>query len=216
MALVIIMLLIKYLLLIIPLAVSGKQVTNYKTNTHIVQEVQTELYTTLITRWTTIQHTEEPTTTTTVTRTTTRTTTIPTSFPSQVVELHNIERDKHHAQRVSWSGELSTFAESYAEKYNCNGTLIHSHSEYGENIALGYNTTAGAVGAWYDEVELYDYNDPVFSGSTGHFTQLVWNSTRFIGCAVKDCGDYFGQYLVCEYEPAGNVAGAFDTNVFAV
>ncbi|ODQ61345.1 hypothetical protein WICANDRAFT_90751 [Wickerhamomyces anomalus NRRL Y-366-8] len=211
------MLWIRYSLLVSPLL--AKTVTLHQTNTHTIQEVQTEVHTTLITRWSTIQHTDEPTTTTTITRTTTTTIDIdpsssPSSFPSQVVDLHNYERSKHSAQPLTWSSELTNFAESYATNYNCNGTLIHSHSKYGENLALGYNTSA-AIKAWYDEVKLYDFNNPGFRESTGHFTQLVWNSTKYIGCAVKDCGSYFGQYLVCEYDPPGNFQGAFDDNVFA-
>lgn len=209
--------LIRYLVLILPL-ISAKTVTIYQTNIHTIQELQTELQTTLITRWTTrtlSQDSTSTTSTTTITRT--RTTTITsgsTSFPSQVVALHNEKRSLHSAQPLTWSQNLTTYAQSYADSYNCNGTLIHSHGSYGENLALGYNTSAG-IQAWYDEVSLYDYNDAGFSESTGHFTQLVWNSTRSVGCAVKDCGSYYGQYLVCEYDPPGNIAGQYDDNVFA-
>lgn len=136
------------------------------------------------------------------------------SFESNVVSLHNTLRSKHSAQPLKWSTNLTNFAINYANSYNCNGTLIHSHSQYGENLALGYNTTA-AIQAWYNEEKDYNYNDPVFSEKTGHFTQLVWNSSTLIGCAIKDCGDYFGEYLVCEYQDAGNVAGQFADNVFA-
>lgn len=209
--------LIRYLLLILPL-ISAKTITIFQTNFHTIQELQTELHTTLVTRWTTRTHSQDSTSTTTITRTRTTTvtssTSTTTSFPSLVVALHNEKRSLHSAQPLSWSENLTTFASNYAENYNCNGTLIHSHGPYGENLALGYNTSA-AIQAWYDEVELYDYNDPGFSESTGHFTQLVWNNTRSVGCAVKDCGSYFGQYLVCEYDPPGNVAGGYDDNVFA-
>ncbi|CCH43924.1 hypothetical protein BN7_3479 [Wickerhamomyces ciferrii] len=136
------------------------------------------------------------------------------SFPSEVVQLHNDKRSKHSATPLKWDQKLTDVATSYANQYNCNGTLIHSTFEYGENLAIGYNTSA-AIEAWYDEVQKYNFNNPGFSEATGHFTQLVWNSTTKVGCAVKDCGDYFGEYLVCEYDPAGNIQGQYDDNVFA-
>jgi hypothetical protein len=51
----------------------------------------------------------------------------------------------------------------------------HSGGPYGENL---YATSGGPVDAyavvkpWYDEVSKYDFNNPGFSGATGHFTQV--------------------------------------------
>lgn len=54
---------------------------------------------------------------------------------------------------------------------------------------------------------------------TGHFTQLVWKSTKKIGCAwntvgCKSNGMNFYK-LVCEYDPPGNMVGGthFKDNV---
>lgn len=65
---------------------------------------------------------------------------------------------------------------------------------------------------------MYDFGKPTgFTEATGHFTQLVWKSTRQVGCARVDCGynpnddnnstRAKGWYVVCEYTPAGNVVG---------
>jgi len=42
-----------------------------------------------------------------------------------------------------------------------------------------------------------------FSSGTGHFTQMVWAKTRFIGCGFVSymSGKYFKQYTVCNYGP---------------
>jgi hypothetical protein len=68
---------------------------------------------------------------------------------------------------------------------------------------------------WYDEVSAYDYNNPVFSMATGHFTALVWSSTQFVGVgfAVSDGGQ---AYYVANYKPQGNVIGAFADNVHPI
>ncbi|CEP64176.1 CAP domain-containing protein LALA0_S10e04148g [Lachancea lanzarotensis] len=133
-------------------------------------------------------------------------------FQSQVLHEHNAYRRLHNAPDLQWSSTLQNFAANYANRYNCNGTLIHSNSPYGENLALGFNTSS-AVAAWYNEFKLYNYNKPGFSEKTGHFTQLVWKSTTQMGCAYVDCGDYYGQYTICNYDPPGNVAGQYQLNV---
>ena len=46
---------------------------------------------------------------------------------------------------------------------------------------------------------------------TGHFTAMVWKATRRLGCAKGNCP---GQNLwVCQYDPPGNMMGAFPQNV---
>jgi hypothetical protein len=40
----------------------------------------------------------------------------------------------------------------------------------GENLGIG--PPLKIVDLWYDEVCLYDYNNPRFNESTGHFTQV--------------------------------------------
>lgn len=54
----------------------------------------------------------------------------------------------------------------------------------------------------------------------GHLTQVVWKGTTTVGCGTSYCpaGSIFAApfpawYTVCNYGPAGNVIGAFDTNV---
>ena len=57
---------------------------------------------------------------------------------------------------------------------------------------------------WYAENETYDYDSPGQStGVTGHFTQLVWNSSTHLGLGVGTSGDY--TVVVGKYEPQGNM-----------
>lgn len=65
---------------------------------------------------------------------------------------------------------------------------------------------------WYDdEVKLYSYNKPGFSHETGHFTQMVWKSSKRFGFGfVQVNGYYVGVGL---YSPPGNYLGEFRQNV---
>lgn len=44
---------------------------------------------------------------------------------------------------------------------------------------------------------------------------MVWQNTKRVGCGAVNCdsGDVQGWMLVCEYDPPGNVQGAFKENV---
>ena len=44
------------------------------------------------------------------------------------------------------------------------------------------------------------------------FTQMIWNSTNLVGCAVKK-HDNNTFYAACAYEPGGNIPGKYKSNV---
>lgn len=132
---------------------------------------------------------------------------------SILLNAHNNKRALHQdTPSLTWSSELETYAQNYANNYDCSGNLIHSGGPYGENLALGYGIE-GAVQAWYDEISDYDFANPGFSENAGHFTQLVWKSSTQVGCAIKSCGGSWGDYVICSYNPAGNFIGDFPSNV---
>ncbi|KAK6594567.1 scp-like extracellular [Botrytis cinerea] len=108
---------------------------------------------------------------------------------------------------------------------------------YGQNIAVSGNSDSGAftteaaladhIKQWYEEESLFGSLYGVASPSEAvgdflHFTQIVWQGSHQVGCAVKTCGTdnsiYPGMYIwysVCNYYPAGNVIGEFATNVLS-
>jgi len=58
------------------------------------------------------------------------------------------------------------------------------NSGYGENIymASGGNLAGtDAVRSWYNEIKYYNWNHPSFQMNTGHFTQVVWKSSKKLG-----------------------------------
>ncbi|GFP67975.1 protein PRY2 [Saccharomyces cerevisiae] len=157
--------------------------------------------------------TASPTTATTTQSTASSTQSSSSDFSTSMVNEHNTKRALHKdTGSLTWSDTLATYAQNYADSYDCSGNLVHSGGPYGENLALGYGTT-GSVDAWYNEITSYDYSNPGFSESAGHFTQVVWKGTSEVGCGLKSCGGAWGDYIICSYKAAGNVIGEFADNV---
>ena len=67
-----------------------------------------------------------------------------------------------------------------------------------------------AVRKWYREYVSYSGN---YSPQSGHFTQLVWNST--VGVGIGIARDSTRAVIVANFRPPGNVQGLFTKNVFA-
>lgn len=136
------------------------------------------------------------------------------SFASSVLEEHNALRALTGASALTWSNTLAQQAAVLAEK------CVFQHGDtngYGQNLAAGsYTNAAYYVYLWFEEYTLYNFDDPGYSSSTGHFTQVVWESTTQVGCAfATGCTDVSGYdyFLVCDYNPAGNVLGSFGEEV---
>jgi uncharacterized protein YkwD len=126
---------------------------------------------------------------------------------SEVLSKHNSLRAKHGVPALSWSGNLAGMAQDWANK-----CVFEHSSNGGENLAQGDGFPPSQfVQDWYDEIGQYDFNNPGFSSGTGHFTQVVWKSTKQVGCGLAQCSG--GALLVCNYSPAGNLEGAYPENV---
>ncbi|KAI0704883.1 CAP domain-containing protein [Cytidiella melzeri] len=135
----------------------------------------------------------------------------------QYLSAHNTIRAQHGASALTWSDELASKAQQWA-----NGCIFQhsggSLGPFGENLAAGTGSSYGisaAVKSWTDEVSEYDPNNP----QPSHFTQVVWKASTQVGCAVQSCSGIFAasfgpaQFFVCEYSPQGNIIGEFAQNV---
>lgn len=62
------------------------------------------------------------------------------------------------------------------------------NNKYGENLfmstGIGTKIHELAVKSWYDEIQNYNFNRPGFSPNTGHFTQVVWKTSKELGVGV--------------------------------
>ena len=60
---------------------------------------------------------------------------------------------------------------------------------------------------------MYDFNNQGFGMDTGHFTQLVWKGTKKLGCASSQASETSNRYVVCNFDPPGNMLGDVENNV---
>ena len=110
---------------------------------------------------------------------------------------------------------MAASAQKYANKLsstNC-GNLIHSTPEerngYGENLYISGSTSGNsyspekAMNGWYTEEVGDGMNVKSFQG---HATQILWKSTKELGCGLATCeSSYKYDLLVCMYNKAGNM-----------
>ena len=85
---------------------------------------------------------------------------------------------------------------------------------YGSGWTSATDAASSSVDLWYNEDSQYNYNDPVFSLATGHYTQLVWKASTQIGfgASLTSSGEWL---VVAEFDPPGNVEGEFAANVLS-
>jgi len=152
---------------------------------------------------------------------------------------HNTARARHGVEPLTYDKALENQALAYAKKCFLNDQFGHDLKELdafgtGENLWAGPNYNLDKdyriclpAYFWYDEVSQFDWtklnNVYNFGGaptSLGHFTQLVWASTKKVGCAMASVlrenkrKKTFRQVIaVCRYKPRGNVVFQFPQNV---
>jgi hypothetical protein len=111
---------------------------------------------------------------------------------------------------------MTAVAQKWANTLAARNIFVHSGKRgYGENIYASTSrsvTGINPVSSFYSEIEYYNYRAPGFSKATGHFTQVVWKSSKSIGVGVAK-GRYGKTFVVVNYYPPGNYKGQFRANV---
>jgi len=132
-----------------------------------------------------------------------------------------------------WDNGLYTVAKTYAEKciWGHNGNRrndlqsVSSLASFnidgpvGENLYAVSSTNVNeeqllnGIKLWYDEYQYFHFDAQTCDSGEmcGHYTQLVWDTTRYVGCAYHHCpnglentGWSQATILVCNYYLAGN------------
>jgi len=128
----------------------------------------------------------------------------------ETVASHNEWRAKVGVAPLVWDEELAKTALKWAKKLKEKGCAFeHSHTKgLGENLFMGttgFYDPKEVVDAWGNEIKDYNYDDNSCSGLCGHYTQVVWATTKKVGCAKIECDGM--DIWVCNYNPPGNWVG---------
>uniref|UniRef100_A0ACD5XUA4 Uncharacterized protein n=1 Tax=Avena sativa TaxID=4498 RepID=A0ACD5XUA4_AVESA len=129
------------------------------------------------------------------------------------VDLQNAARADVGVAPLAWDDTLAAYARRYAGERKGDCALVHSKGPYGENIfwgSAGSNWTAGDVVAlWVQEKQYYNCTDGSCAAGNvcSHYAQVVWANTTRVGCAAVSCDGNGGTFILCEYDPKGNLQG---------
>ena len=140
---------------------------------------------------------------------------------NEITDYINMYRAKHSAPPITYDDNIAVFSQNWATYLASTGLFEHStNREYGENLAYfrGYGNKMmelikKSIDLWYEEISLYDYENPGFSSETGHFTCLIWkNQTSFgMGYAYNPATDVVN--VNQNVSPSCNIMGGFEENV---
>ena len=144
------------------------------------------------------------------------------------LEEHNRLRSLHGAPPLILNNELNQMAQNYAQVLAQKDVLEHSKNRslsgkpgawVGENLYYysAYPVCEYKCGSmsrsWYDEIKDYDFkNGRSKGGVIGHFTQVVWKGTQYVGMGIASNGNNY--FVVANYFTAGNWDGEYTNNVF--
>ncbi|KAH7943507.1 hypothetical protein HPB52_009163 [Rhipicephalus sanguineus] len=138
----------------------------------------------------------------------------------QVLKHTNRYRRLHGVHTLKEDEKLNRYAQAWALMMAKMDRMQHrTRPLYGENLFMYWSSNMQApitgrmpVKSWYDEIKLYNYNNPGFKSGTGHFTQLVWKDCRRLGTGVAR-SKKGTIYIASVYEPRGNIMGQFAEQV---
>ncbi|MBD0285432.1 MAG: hypothetical protein ICV79_08405 [Flavisolibacter sp.] len=135
------------------------------------------------------------------------------AFSNTILSEHNLQRKEVGVPPLQWSSSLAEDALLWAKQLAQKGGGIEhdpNRKKEGENIWGGTANRRSykeMVGAWTREKADFVYGPLDFASlsKVGHYTQMIWQSTTQIGCALVSNGKM--EYLVCRYLPQGNYTG---------
>ncbi|OAD57066.1 Golgi-associated plant pathogenesis-related protein 1 [Eufriesea mexicana] len=145
-------------------------------------------------------------------------------FITECLCWHNVYRQRHNVPPLTMSPQLCEYAQTWANHLAHTNTFYYRNDrEVGQNLycrpggAIPTDVTGQDVASyWYSAVKQYDFlKEPDIlhaNVNAGHFTQLIWASSRYFG--VGKARSRSGKIIVvANYQPVGNISGQFQNNV---
>ena len=111
------------------------------------------------------------------------------SIKREILAAHNIARSRAGVPPMTWSDSLAAFAQQWANSLVRSGKFVHRpESGHGENlfeIRGGKAVPLQVVQSWVDEEKDYQSstNTCRAGAGCGHYTQVVWKASLYVGCA---------------------------------
>ena len=155
-------------------------------------------------------------------------------FTNNILAVHNRERAAVGVPPLVWNDKLAADAKAWADNMAVTHKFVHcgytpgcdTHGEgenmqaetFGDTNTYGNTpSTAKLQDGWVNEKNYYQQwatnSLPKTANWTGwfpgHYNQMVWNTTKEVGCATgfTQPGFLHGVYLICRYSPPGNIPG---------
>ncbi|KAL1771409.1 cysteine-rich secretory protein 1-like [Sigmodon hispidus] len=139
------------------------------------------------------------------------------SVQEEIVNKHNQLRQAvipsgSDLLKMQWNYDAQANAERWASQCN----YKHSSQEIrnigikcGENLFMSNFLASWSyiIQDWYDESKNFNFGKGPKKPNkqVGHYTQLVWNTSHQLGCAIAECPEEELKYFyVCHYCPPGN------------
>ena len=134
----------------------------------------------------------------------------------RLLDAQNAERVRLGLKPLTWSAKLADHACKWAQTLATSDMFEHApvgaDGGEGENLWFGSKgdySPEEMIGFFVEEGKQFKrgtFPDVSTTGNwqdVGHYTQLVWQDTREVGCTIAS--NARRDFLVCRYWPAGNV-----------
>ena len=136
-------------------------------------------------------------------------------------EDHPLQPTASNMLELVWDKELAAIAQRWADQCKFQHDKCRDSKSFssGQNLAIKWSTgrfempIKDFIFGWYDEVKKFNtesVNRYTFDTRSGHFTQMIWAKTQYVGCGASYYEDSTlventqVAFLVCNYGPAGN------------
>ncbi|KAK5638335.1 hypothetical protein RI129_012630 [Pyrocoelia pectoralis] len=120
---------------------------------------------------------------------------------------------------LKWDSKLAQIAQSIANTCDYKHRKISDPRWWnvGQNIGKLESSTrlsqtywSKFIMGWFNEHDNYHFTNHPIKG-TGHYTQIVWADTEYVGCGYTNFrnsnSSIYVQFYVCNYGPGGNING---------